>query len=125
MVRKRTILVVEDDGDLRRLFRTALTLSGYDVEEAGDGLEALQKLDHSPPDLVVLDVMLPQFSGLVVQQELAAHMLTRDIPVVIITGSGADLGHVAAACILRKPITPEKLILTVQSCLASGTRGAL
>jgi CheY-like chemotaxis protein len=125
VVRKRSILVVEDDEDLRRLFRTALTLAGYDVEQAGDGLEALVKLDHSPPDLVVLDVMLPQISGLVVQQELAAHMLTRDIPVVIITGSGADLAHVAAACILRKPVTPEKLILTVQSCLASGARGAL
>jgi CheY-like chemotaxis protein len=125
MVRKRTILVVEDDEDLRRLFRTALTLSGYDVEEAGDGLEALQKLDHSPPDLVVLDVMLPQFSGLIVQQELAAHVLTREIPVVIITGSGADLGHVGVACILRKPVTPEKLILTVQSCLTSGTRPAM
>jgi CheY-like chemotaxis protein len=125
MVRKRTILVVEDDEDLRRLLRTALTLSGYDVDEAGDGLEALVKLDHSPPDLVVLDVMLPQISGLVVQQELAAHVLTQDIPVVIITGSGADLAHVGAACILRKPVTPEKLILTIQSCLASGARGAL
>ena len=125
MARKQTILVVEDDEDLRRLFRTALTLTGYEVEEAGDGLEALHKLDSSPPDLVVLDVMLPQISGLVVQQELAAHMLTREIPVVIVTGSGADLGDVGAACILRKPITPEKLILTIQSCLASGARGAL
>ena len=125
MARQQTILVVEDDEDLRRLFRTALTLAGYHVEEAGDGLEALQKLDHSPPDLVVLDVMLPQISGLIVQQELAAHVLTRDIPVVIITGSGADLGNVGVSCILRKPITPEKLILTVQSCLASGSRGAV
>jgi len=123
MARKQTILVVEDDEDLRRLFRTALTLSGYEVEEAGDGLEALQKIDQAPPDLVVLDVMLPQMSGLVVQQEIAAHVLTRQIPVVIITGSAIDLGETGATCLLRKPISPDKLVSTVRSCLASGTRG--
>ena len=124
MARKQTILVVEDDEDLRRLFRTALTLAGYDVQEAGDGLEALHKIDHAPPDLVVLDIMLPQISGLVVKQEIAAHTVTRDIPIVIITGSTIDLGNAGAACILRKPISPDQLIATVKSCLASGARGA-
>jgi CheY-like chemotaxis protein len=123
MARKQTILVVEDDEDLRRLFRTALTLAGYTVHEAGDGLEALHKIDHSPPDLVVLDVMLPQISGLVVKQEIAAHMVTRDIPVVIITGSNIAIDAAGAACILRKPIAPEQLVTTVKNCLASGTRG--
>jgi DNA-binding response OmpR family regulator len=123
MARKQTILIVEDDEDLRRLFRTALTLAGYDVQEAGDGLEALHKIDHAPPDLVVLDIMLPQISGLVVKQEIAAHTVTRDIPIVIITGSTIDLGNAGAACILRKPISPDQLIATVKSCLASGARG--
>src|SRR6187397_2404203 len=108
MARKQTILVVEDDEDLRRLFRMALTLSGYEVEEAGDGLEALQKIDQSPPDLVILDVMLPNVSGLVVQQEIAAHVFTRQIPVVIVTGSGLDLSDIRATCLLRKPISPDK-----------------
>jgi len=123
MARKQTILVVEDDEDLRRLFRTALTLAGYNVHEAGDGLEALQKIDRSPPDLVVLDVMLPQISGLVVKQEIAAHMVTRDIPVVIVTGSNIAI-DAGAACVLRKPVSPEQLLTTVKNCLASGTRGA-
>lgn len=123
MARKQTILVVEDDEDLRRLFRTALTLSGYHVQEAGDGLEALHKIDQAPPDLVVLDVMLPQISGLVVKQEIAAQMLTRQIPVVLITGSTLDLGDAGAACVLRKPISPDRLVATVRSCLASGAPG--
>jgi two-component system, OmpR family, phosphate regulon response regulator PhoB len=123
MARKQTILVVEDDEDLRRLFRTALTLGGYEVEEAGDGLEALHKIDQAPPDLVVLDLMLPQISGFVVHQEIAAHVMTRQIPVVIITGSSADLGAVKAACVLRKPISPEELINTVQQCLVRGAPG--
>ena len=124
MARRQTILIVEDDEDLRRLFRTALTLAGYTVEEAGDGLEALQKIDHSPPDLVVLDLMLPQISGLTVRQEIAAHVFTRDIPVVIITGSTTDLSHIRSACVLRKPISPEQLLTTVQSCLADAPPGA-
>ena len=116
------ILVVEDDEDLRRLFRTALTLSGYDVEEAGDGLEALQKIEYSQPDLVVLDVILPEVSGLVVQQEIAAHMVNRDIPIVFITGSALEQSEVGSACLLRKPITPDRLVNTVRSCLAAGSQ---
>src|SRR5687768_17032265 len=105
MARKPTILIVEDDDDLRRMIRTTLTLAGYEVEEAGDGLEAIHKIDQTPPDLVVLDLMLPQISGFVVHQEIAAHVMTRQIPVVIITGSTVDLGQVKAACVLRKPIS--------------------
>jgi len=59
MSSRRKILIVEDDEDLRTLFRVTLTLAGYDVQEAGDGLEALRQIDHSPPDLVVLELMLP------------------------------------------------------------------
>ena len=123
MARKQTILVVEDDEDLRRLFRTALTIAGYDVQEAGNGLEALHKIDQNPPDLVVLDVMLPQISGLAVKQEIAAHVLTRHIPVVIITGSTLDLSGLEATCLLRKPISPDALVTTVQKCLSEGVRG--
>ena len=122
MARKQTILVVEDDEDLRHLFRTALALAGYEVQEAGDGLEALLKIDTAPPDLVVLDVMLPQISGLVVKQEIAAQTLTREIPVVIITGSAIDLGDTTDVCVLRKPISPDQLVVTVRNCLASGAR---
>lgn len=125
MGRKQTILIVEDDEDLRHLLRTSLALAGYDVLEAGNGFEALQKLDQSPPDLVVLDIMLPQISGLVVRQELAAHALTREIPVVIITGSATEFDPTYAACILRKPISPDKLVITVRDCLASASRNAV
>ena len=118
--RRQTILVVEDDEDLRRLYRTALTLSGYDVFEAGDGLEALQRIDHSPPDLVILDLLLPRMSGLVVQREIAAQAVTRQIPIVVITGSSIDAGEVDVACFLRKPVSPDRLVDAVRNCLASG-----
>jgi two-component system phosphate regulon response regulator PhoB len=124
MDRKQTILVVEDDEDLRRLFRTALTIAGYDVEEAGDGLEALHKIDQAPPDLVVLDLMLPHVSGVAVRQEIAAHVLTRQIPVVITTGLTLDVGEIEADCVLRKPVSPDQLLAAVQDCLGRGAPGA-
>ena len=124
MSERRTILVVEDDEDLRRLFRTALALAGYDVIEAGDGIEALQRIDTGPPDLVVLDLVLPGMSGLVVQQELAAQALTREVPIVVITGSVVEPGELKVNCLLRKPVTPDQLIKAVRECLAA-SQGAI
>jgi DNA-binding response OmpR family regulator len=123
MSRRHRILIVEDDEDLRQIFKVSLTLAGYDVDEAGDGLEALRHIDRSPPDLVVLDLMLPFVGGVVVQQEIASHVFTRNIPVVMITGSGKDLSDLKVACVLRKPITPEELVRTVRSCLATPAPG--
>ena len=62
-------------------------MAGYEVEEARDGLEALHMIENRPPDLVVLDLMLHALDGVSVQQELAARAVTRQIPVVIVTGS--------------------------------------
>jgi CheY-like chemotaxis protein len=120
--RGQSILIVEDDEDLRRMFRTALALAGYDVTEAGDGLEALQRLDSSPPHLVVLDLLLPGVSGVVVRQEIAAQALTREIPIVVITGSTMLETDLDVACFLRKPVTPDRLVDAVQTCLANGSR---
>jgi CheY-like chemotaxis protein len=114
---RRTILVVEDDADLRRMYRIALGLSGYDVVEAGDALDALSRLERITPDLVILDIGLPGFSGLVVQQEIASQAATRHIPIVIVTGSTMALDDLAVPCILRKPISADRLIDTVQQCL--------
>ena len=125
MFERRSILIVEDDEDTRSMFRISLTLAGYEVQEAADGLEALRQLDHSPPDLVVLDLGLPFVGGDVVQQEIATHVFTRNIPVVIVTGSAKDLSDMKVACVLRKPVTPSELVRTVESCLTSGTPGSV
>lgn len=122
--KRRTILVVEDDVDLRRLWRVALSFEGFTVEEVGDGIDALQHIELGPPDLVLLDLDLPKLGGLSVQAEIAAHAFTRSIPVVIVTGSSMDLGHLDVRCVLRKPVAPEQIVTTVQSCLQSGAQGA-
>ena len=120
----KRILIVEDDADLRRMFRITLMVAGYDVEEAGDGIEALQLVENRPPDLVVLDLVLRALDGVSVQQDLAARAVTRHIPIVIVTGSKLEPGGLNIACVLRKPIMPDELVRTVGVCLASAVRCA-
>ena len=123
MAEPQTVLVVEDDAAVRRMYRAALSFAGFVVLEADDALAALRSLDQYPIDLVVLDLMLPTLSGLAVQQEIASHAHTANLPVVIVTGSDISLEHVDVTCVLRKPIAPEQLVDAVRSCLANGARG--
>ena len=123
-MRSKRILIVEDDADLRRLFRMSLIVAGYDVEEASDGIEALQLVENRTPDLVVLDLVLRTLDGVSVQQELTSRSMTRHIPIVIVTGSSLDTDRLDVACVLRKPVMPDDLVRTVASCLASGMAGA-
>jgi DNA-binding response OmpR family regulator len=116
-LKRTTVLVVEDDHDLRASFRTTLALAGFLVREAPDGLHALKQIDQEPPDLVVLDLMLPNVSGLDVQQEIASNTFTRAIPIIVVTGTSLDLDHLSVSCILRKPILPDDLVMAVQRCL--------
>jgi CheY-like chemotaxis protein len=118
---RKTLLIVEDDEDLRRMLRMTLVIGGYDVREAGDGLEALQFLDVETPDAVILDLGLPLVPGHVVRDEIAAHAETRRIPLVIVTGMPGDHEGPGVDCVLRKPITPERLLEVVARCIASGS----
>jgi two-component system phosphate regulon response regulator PhoB len=118
-----TVLIVEDDPAARRMYRTALAFAGFEVIEADDAISALRLLDQHSIDIVVLDLMLPTMSGLAVQQEIAAHAHTANIPIVIVTGSDISLDHVDVPCVLRKPFLPDRLVGAVRTCLASGARG--
>lgn len=120
MTSAKTILVVEDDASLRRMFTTALGLAGFDVQEAPNGYEALHSVDRQRPDLIVLDLLMPGFGGLGVQQEITERAATKHIPIVIVTGSTRELDHLAVACVLRKPVDPDELVATVRKCLEPG-----
>jgi DNA-binding response OmpR family regulator len=120
MTERQTVLIVEDDSAARRMYRIALGFAGFDIIEAEDGISALRSLDQYPVDVVVLDLLLPTLGGLSVQQEIAANVNRRNIQVVIVTGSKMSLDHVDVSCVLRKPISPDRLIDAVRSCLESG-----
>jgi DNA-binding response OmpR family regulator len=116
------VLIVEDDLPLSQLYRTALGLAGFTVRQAADGLQALREIDADPPALIVLDLALPLVDGFAVHQEAAAHAHTRDIPIVIVTGSARDLDALNVPCVLRKPVPPDELVSVVRRCMADGPR---
>lgn len=117
---------MEDDVPLRQLYRVSLSLAGFDVREAGDGYDALQVIDRECPDLVILDLALPRLNGQAVREELAAQAHTRDIPVVVVTGTaaGSETLPFREDCVMRKPVHPDNIVDTVRKCLASATKPA-
>jgi len=97
------------------MFRTALLLEGFEVQEAADGYEALRLIEQGAATLVVLDLRLPIIDGLTVLRELERK---QKVPVVVVTASDEDVSRFDVECVLRKPVTPDKLIATVKRCLA-------
>src|SRR5438094_10202252 len=102
MSRPRRILIVEDDRDVREMYRQTLLYEGFEVREAVDGWDALRRIDAATPDLIVLDLGLPLVNGEAILRDLATQAPLRDIPVVVVTGSSAPLKDFKVSCILRK-----------------------
>jgi DNA-binding response OmpR family regulator len=121
------VLIVDDDPDIVRLVRYNLTHSGYDVQSAGSGREALELVQKQPPDLVVLDVMLPDVDGLEVCRTLRQQSSSRRIPILMLTARGEEIDRVVgfelgADDYVSKPFSPRELVLRVKSILRrSGT----
>jgi len=86
----KTVLVVDDDPDTRDYLGTVLEDNGFSTVLAGDGSEALEKIDENRPDLVTLDVTMPEKSGVAVYRALKESEQLKDIPVIIITGVSDD-----------------------------------
>jgi DNA-binding response OmpR family regulator len=86
----RRVLVADDDEDIVDLLRMNLAAGGYEVEAAYDGEQAWEAVLASPPDLVVLDVMMPKMDGLEVLARLRAEPRTREVPVVMLTARTTD-----------------------------------
>jgi DNA-binding response OmpR family regulator len=124
-----TVLLAEDDADIRFLVTFKLTQAGYQVRVFGDGLSALADARENPPELAVLDVMMPGMSGLEVCRELRKDPATAKIPVIILTALAqeADIaaGFAAGAVdYIVKPFSPRDFALRVQAVLARAQASA-
>lgn len=116
------ILVVEDERDIAALVAYHLTRDGYRVRTASGGPEALEAVTQERPDLIVLDVMLPGFSGLDILGEIRRRPEVADVPVVMLTArreetdriKGLELG---ADDYVTKPFSPQELVLRVGAVL--------
>lgn len=116
------ILVVDDTETMRSFENVLLTGQGYCVETAGDGMEALDKIDAFDPDLVLLDLMMPRLNGIECCRRIKSSEATRDIKVVMVTSSG-EYPRIseafAAGCddYVVKPIDRTELLLKVKELL--------
>lgn len=120
------VLIVEDQQDLRQLYAEHFALSGFDVIEAADGAEAIDRTSARQPDVVLMDLSLPVVDGWEATRRLKADARTSHIPVVALTahdGSGELQRATSAGCdwFIPKPCPPAALITEVRRVLSRPT----
>jgi two-component system, OmpR family, phosphate regulon response regulator PhoB len=118
----RQILIVEDEQPIREMLAFALRRGGFDVREAGDCRQARVLLADKRPDLVLIDWMLPDMSGLELTRHIKRESATRDLPVIMLTARAAEGDKVAgldggADDYLTKPFSPRELLSRINAVL--------
>ena len=120
------ILVVDDEPDVVRYFTALLEENGYATVSAADGVEALAKVRSERPELITLDITMPNESGVRVYRELKDDAVLRKIPVVVVTGISHSFKQFISSRsqvpppdgYLEKPVTPQNLLDEVKRLLA-------
>ena len=119
------ILVVEDDRAIRDMLNFVLAQHRFNIIEANDAESAQQRILQKPPNLILLDWMLPGQSGIDFAQQLRADPNTRDIPIIMITAKGEEIDKVSglnsgADDYITKPFSPRELIARIKAVLRRG-----
>ncbi len=124
----RILLIVEDDPLMARLYQKIFTFEGYKVELARNGIEGLEKVRTTKPNLILLDIMMPEMHGFEVLDKLKADPETKKIPVVVLTNlaGGQDvelaLSKGAVRYIIKSEYEPKEVANIVKEILAGYTR---
>lgn len=116
------ILVVDDEVSIRGLVKFNLEKAGYSVDCVDDGLKAVKNVAEKPPDLLILDLMLPGMDGLEVCRHLRQQEKTRMLPIIMLTARVEEIDRVVGLEIgaddyLTKPFSPRELVARVKSLL--------
>lgn len=127
MAGKKKILVVDDEPDFVAIVRKYLEKEGFEVDVAYDGVEGLNKVRQSPPDAIVLDVMMPEKDGYAVCQELKQSDQYKNIPIVLLTAVSSHVSSTRyshydgmsteADDYLPKPASAEEIVESVKRLL--------
>jgi DNA-binding response OmpR family regulator len=126
---RKKILVVEDDLELLELLRLSLKHAGLAVATATNGIEALKKARSVTPDLIVLDLVLPELDGFAVCETLRKHCATSAIPIILLTGLTSEFARYAGLeaganeCV-TKPVSPKALVSRIRHCLRQAPAAA-
>ncbi|MDR1947369.1 MAG: response regulator transcription factor [Desulfovibrio sp.] len=118
----QTVLIVEDEDDIREVLAFNLKREGYAVLEAGDGRRALELAAGKKPDIILLDLMLPALDGLNVGKTLQRDLGTAGIPIIMITAKGEEVDRIVglelgAADYVVKPFSVREVILRTRAVL--------
>ena len=121
--RRKRVLVVDDDDDLRELLSMIVARAGFEAEAAWDGKQAVEMIEARPPDLVILDLMLPRYGGFEILRRLQQGPLSA-LPIVVVTGRYNDVATASlvraesnVVALLPKPVDTQGLIDLLQSRL--------
>ena len=115
----KRILCIEDEPEMIDLIRLILGRRGFEVLGAAGGKEGLEKVRQDPPDLVLLDLMMPDMDGWEVYQQMKADEKTKDIPVIVVTAKAQSIDKVLGLHIAKvddyiaKPFSPQDLLNSV------------
>lgn len=124
---KKTVLYIEDDSEMIDLVTLIIGRHGYDVVGAHGGREGLDLAQQNPPDLILLDLMMPDLDGWDVYKQLKAYDLTKNVPVIIITAKSQAIDRVLGLHIAKvddyisKPFRPQELIDSIDKILLRAT----
>ena len=125
---KKRVLCIEDHPEMIELIRLILGRQGFDVDGAEGGREGLQAMQEDPPDLVLLDLMMPDMDGWEVYRQIRANDQLRGIPVIAVTAKAQGIDRVLGLHIagmddfITKPFGPKELVASVERVLGASTR---
>ena len=120
---KKLILCIEDEEEMIDLIRLILTRRGFDVRGANGGKEGLEIIRTEHPDLILLDLMMPDMDGWEVYQQMKADDATKNIPVIVVTAKAQSIDKVLGLHIAKvddyiaKPFSPQELLNSVDNVL--------
>jgi DNA-binding response OmpR family regulator len=119
----KKVVYIEDESEMIDLVRLILSRKGYDVIGANSGREGLDAIRQKLPDLVLLDLMMPDMDGWDVYQQMKSVEATRDIPVIVITAKAQSIDKVLGLHIAKvddyisKPFSPQELVESVEKVI--------
>jgi two-component system, OmpR family, response regulator VicR len=120
---RKSILCIEDEPEMIDLIRLILSRKGFEVLGAASGMDGLDIIRKKRPDLVLLDLMMPDMDGWEVYQQIKADEKTRDMPVIVVTAKAQSIDKVLGIHIAKvddyiaKPFSPQELLASVEKVL--------
>jgi len=123
----KKIILIEDDQDINRLVTHYLTKEGYIIKSSQDGIRGLQLIKQEKPDLVILDLMLPEMDGLEVCKRLRADSKTSALPIIMLTAKGEESDKIVglelgADDYMTKPFSPKELVARIKALFRRSER---